>query len=202
MRNKLHALRASGIAAAIFLFLFLPLGWSPLVAGVIAVGAYFGLELAFRPQERIGGVVLSSLKGGEEMKRLLDEAHADLREIREAEQRIHESGVRENAVRLGETAGRLLKYLAENPAKISAARRFFTYYLDTAAKLLKRYVEFQNTELKTEEVRRIMEKTAESLPTLNKAFDGQFTRLMRGELLNTEADIEVLEKTVWMEEGK
>ena len=90
----------------------------------------------------------------------------------------------------------------ENPDKIKLARRFFTYYLDTAAKLLTRYVDFQETELHSGEVADILQKTAEALPVLNSAFEKQFAHLMQGELLDIEADIELLKSTLKMEGGK
>ena len=48
----------------------------------------------------------------------------------------------------------------------------------------------------------ILCKTAESLPVLNKALEKQFTHLMQGELLDVEADIELLKSTLKMEGGK
>ena len=96
----------------------------------------------------------------------------------------------------------ILAYLEENPDKIKLARRFFTYYLDTAAKLLTRYVDFQETELHSGEVADILQKTAEALPVLNSAFEKQFAHLMQGELLDIEADIELLKSTLKMEGGK
>ena len=110
--------------------------------------------------------------------------------------------MRKDAQALYATGARILTYLEENPDKIKLARRFFTYYLDTAAKLLARYVDFQNTGLHSEEVMEILCKTAESLPVLNKAFEKQFTHLMQGELLDVEADIELLKSTLKMEGGK
>ena len=40
------------------------------------------------------------------------------------------------------------------------------------------------------------------MPMLNQAFEKQFTRLMEGELMDVEADIALLEKTLKMEGGK
>ena len=96
----------------------------------------------------------------------------------------------------------ILAYLEENPDKIKLARRFFTYYLDTAAKLLTRYVDFQETELHSGEIAGILQKTAEALPVLNAAFEKQFAHLIQGELLDIEADLELLKSTLKMEGGK
>ena len=145
---------------------------------------------------------MESMPGGEEIQKLLDDAQTDLADIDKAVKAIADPAVQHNAQALYATGTRILAYLKENPDKIKLARRFFTYYLDTAAKLLARYVDFQNTGLHSEEVTEILCKTAESLPVLNKAFEKQFTHLMQGELLDVEADIELLKSTLKMEGGK
>ena len=63
-------------------------------------------------------------------------------------------------------------------------------------------MDFQNTGLHSAEVTDILQKTAEALPVLNSAFEKQFTHLMQGELLDVEADIELLKSTLKMEGGK
>ena len=45
-------------------------------------------------------------------------------------------------------------------------------------------------------------ETAAALPVLNSAFEKQFTHLMQGELLDVEADIEVLKSALELEGGK
>ena len=109
----------------------------------------------------------------------MDDAQADLADIDKAVKEIKTSSVRQDAQALYATGARILTYLEENPDKIKLARRFFTYYLDTAAKLLTRYVDFQETELHSGEVADILQKTAEALPVLNSAFEKQFAHLMQ-----------------------
>ena len=145
---------------------------------------------------------MESMPGGEEIRQLLDDAQADLAGIDKAVKEIKAPSVQQDAQALYVTGTRILAYLEENPDKIKLARRFFTYYLDTAAKLLTRYVDFQETELHSGEIAGILQKTAEALPVLNSAFEKQFTHLMQGELLDIEADLELLKSTLKMEGGK
>lgn len=193
---------SSLLASAVFLVLFLLFRWSLIVCILLCVGIYFGLFLLLKPSRRIAGIDVESLPGGEEIQKLLDDAQADLGDIDQAVKAIADPAVQQDAQALYATGTGILAYLNENPDKIKLARRFFTYYLDTAAKLLARYVDFQNTGLHSEEVTEILCKTAESLPVLNKAFEKQFTHLMQGELLDVEADIELLKSTLKMEGGQ
>ena len=190
------------IAAILFLLLFLLLHWNLVVCILLCVGVYFGLFFLLKPNRKIAGIDVESLPGGEEIQKLLDDAQADLADIDKAVMAIADPAVQQDAQALYATGTKILAYLKKNPDKIKLARRFFTYYLDTAAKLLARYVDFQNTGLHSEEVTEILGKTAESLPVLNKTFEKQFTHLMQGELLDVEADIELLKSTLKMEGGK
>ena len=202
MREIPRMIVSSLLASAVFLVLFLLFRWNLIVCIPLCVGIYFGLFLLLMPSRRIAGIDVESLPGGEEIQKLLDDAQADLAGIDKAVKEIKAPSVRQDAQALCATGARILAYLEENPDKIKLARRFFTYYLDTAAKLLARYVDFQNTGLHSEEVMEILCKTAESLPVLNKAFEKQFTHLMQGELLDVEADIELLKSTLKMEGGQ
>ena len=193
---------SSLLASAVFLVLFLLFSWNLIVCILLCVEIYFGLFLLLKPSRRIAGIDVESLPGGEEIQKLLDDAQADLGDIDQAVKAIADPAVQQDAQALYATGTGILAYLNENPDKIKLARRFFTYYLDTAAKLLARYVDFQNTGLHSEEVTEILCKTAESLPVLNKAFEKQFTHLMQGELLDVEADIELLKSTLKMEGGQ
>ena len=169
MREVSRMLAAALAACAAFLALFFALRWHIAVCALLAVGVYFGLYFLLKPVRRIAGIAVEDLPGGEEMQALL------------------------------ETGERILAYLHKNPEKIRSAHQFLTYTLDTAGKLLARYVEFRATGLATPEVQEILERTAKSLPVLHAAFERQFTRLMQGELLDVEADIELLRKMLAME---
>ena len=92
-----------------------------------------------------------------------------------------------------------MKYLEENPGKIPQARQFIDYYQDAASQLLEKYVDLQNTDLNTEDTRRLKVQTEEAIRTLNEAFENQFQKLMSEELLDMEAELQLLRQTMKME---
>ena len=202
MKDTPRMIASALIAAILFLLLFLFLHWNLIVCILLCVGIYFGLFFLLKPSRKIAGIDVESMPGGGEIQKLLDDAQTDLADIDKAVKGIADPAVQQDAQALYATGTRILAYLKENPDKIKLARRFFTYYLDTAAKLLTRYVDFQETELHSGEVAGILQKTAEALPVLNAAFEKQFAHLMQGELLDIEADIELLKSTLKMEGGK
>ena len=113
--------------------------------------------------------------------------------------KIRDLELKEESERLHRTAGNILKYLEENPGKIPQARQFIDYYQDTASQLLEKYVDLQNTGLNTEDTRRLKVQTEEAIRTLNEAFENQFQKLMSEELLDMEAELQLLRQTMKME---
>ena len=193
MKDSIAAVLSAALASAAFLFLFLFLHWNAIAAAVLAVLLYFGLGLLLKPRKKLGGIDIEKIQGGEELQRLLDEAKKDMKQIGKAAREITNIKAREDAEAL-EACG--------NPEKIAMARRFFTYYLDTAAGLLERYIQMQETGLRTPEISEAMMKTAQTLPVLNEVFDKQFTKFMEGELMDVDAEISLLENTLKMEGGR
>ena len=202
MKEMVTALISALISCAVFLLLFLAAGWNLAAAALLCILLYFGLWLILKPRKKIGGIDVEKIQGGEELQKLLEEARKDLKQISRAAREITNIKAKEDAEALEAGGRRILSYLEENPEKISMARRFFTYYLDTAAGLLERYTQLQETGLRTPEVTEALRKTAGTFPVLNEVFEKQFTRLMEGELMDVEAEISLLENTLKMEGGQ
>ena len=202
MKEMVTALISALISCAVFLLLFLVAGWNLAAAALLCILLYFGLGLILKPRKKIGGIDVEKIQGGEELQKLLEEARKDLKQISRAAREITNIKAKEDAEALEAGGRRILSYLEENPEKISMARRFFTYYLDTAAGLLERYTQLQETGLRTPEVTEALRKTAGTFPVLNEVFEKQFTRLMEGELMDVEAEISLLENTLKMEGGQ
>lgn len=60
-------------------------------------------------------------------------------------------------------------------------------------------MELQDSQLGTQEVLRLKENTSHVLEKLNFAFEMQFQRLMKNEMLDMDAEIRLLDQTIKME---
>lgn len=201
-RRNIAAIISAGVAGAVFvLFLFL-LEWSVFIDIPIAVGTYAGLYLMTKPRRRIGSIDIDFIENGEELEQKLLEAKEDYDSIKRSIVKIGDMQVRNEAEKLSETSAAIIEYLENNPSKIRQARQFIDYYQDCASKLLSRYIGLQDANIETAEIIRLKKDTRSALGTLNKAFSGQFEKLMRGELTDMQAEIELLEQTVKMEMDK
>jgi 5-bromo-4-chloroindolyl phosphate hydrolysis protein len=97
--------------------------------------------------------------------------------------------------------GKIIEYIKKNPAKAVMARRFFTYYLDKAEEILKKYHDLISTGIETERLRTLKEQTVSALGSVSKGMVSRFSKLISSEVIDIEADIKLLESTIRMEDS-
>lgn len=185
----------------VFLWLYLHLSWHIVVSGLIAILIYGAVFLLTNPIRRIGSTRVDHIKGGPELHQIMSDAHDDMQVIYRASQVSMDAQIDKKAKKLYELGNRMLTYLSNNPQKISSARRFFSFYLDTGANILTKYMNLITTNPDSPQVQRLTPETARALDILHDAFMTQFNRLMQNEVMDVEADIDLLEKTLHLEGG-
>ena len=184
------------IALLLFLLLFLRFHWNLILCMVLGAVMYLACSMLLRPVEKIGKIEVDSLNNGECLSERLSEAASDYERMKKAAAQIREQPLRAECSDLVNLAGNILKYLTDNPEKITAARRYIDYYQETAANVLGHYIELKKTGLSTSETEKILQRTQESVATLKAAFNMQFEKLMQNELLDMEADLKLLKQTL------
>lgn len=184
---------------ALFFALFFGLKWNVFVVIILSLGTYLGVFMVTKPRLKIGNIRIDKLEDSDELKALLLDAKEDMDHIKKASAEITNLALKEESQRLYNTGVKILEYLEEHPERISTARRFFTYYLDTARDILEKYLPFQRSGLRTEDVENVFRSTQKALPILNEAFERQFNHLMQNDIIDIESDIKVLEMNLKMD---
>ena len=202
LRQNIAAIISAAASGAVFIILLFLLEWSIFIDIPVAIGTYAGLYLMTKQKRRIGNTDIEFIENGAELEQKLLEAKEDYENINKSIARIGDLQVKGEAEKLAETSSAIIEYLEQNPLKIRQARQFIDYYQDCASKLLSKYIGLQDANIETAEIIRLKKDTRSALCTLNKAFSGQFEKLMRGELTDMQAEIQLLEETVKMEMDK
>ena len=183
------------LAFLLFFFFFTKLKFGLLLSMVLAVGAYIALTFLLKPSGRIGKVSVDTVKNGELLLERLEEGEKDYKRLEKAAAQIKEEELGRSCRELLDIAESILKYLKDNPEKIMAARRYMDYYQETAVHVLENYIELRETKLATREAEEIIGKTREAVETLKDAFQLQLQKLMENELMDMEADLNLLKQT-------
>lgn len=163
--------------------------------GAVALG--IGVFLTFKPNKK---KQISLDLDDSENSKLLQESYqkalkdysyikGSLKYIRDSELKMHVQDMQKVSLNI-------LQYLQKHPEKITLARRFIDYYQDTVAGLIEKYVEIENTQLNTDSVNDIKERTKSTLYGLSNAYTEQFEKLINDQLLDMDAELKVMENTI------
>lgn len=191
----LAAILGIGLFLVLQFVLKVPLLFSIVLALILNGTARKSLD----PTRSVGRVKVDFAQYDAEKRRTLQEASAHLRNIDSVLRQVQSPDIRTRGRRVYETGNRIIEYVTKYPEKISIARRFFNYYLETASSILVKYLDIQKTRIQTTEIRQLGERTAQALEILETAFEKQFGKLMVDEIMDIESDINLLETTLRME---
>ena len=228
-KENIRTLGSVVFAVAFFFLLSKVFSFNMAVSGLLAVGMYFGAYFLLKPSGKIGKREVEEVKGGESSLALMEEAKRDIRSMEKNIDRIKDPTVIRYVTDLTQTGRKILVYLTEHPDRIADAHRFCDYYLDMAEKLTSTYIDMQKVVPDTSTFmdeyggagayaseaasgkadfgaaalesspERVMAQVKDALKVLNGAFEKQQRRLMQGDLMEVESEIQVLKDMIKME---
>lgn len=171
--------------------------FSSIVNFVGAVALGIGVFLTFKPSKK---KQISLDLDDSENSKLLQESYqkalTDYNYIKGSLKYIKDNELKMQLQDMQKVSSNILRYLQKHPEKINLARRFIDYYQDTVAGLIEKYVEIENTQLNTENVIDIKERTKNTLFGLSNAYTEQFEKLINDQLMDMDAELKVMENTI------
>lgn len=159
---------------------------------VSVIIAYVSYAAARKRREEGFNTMTSDLD--KELRELIAEGDRDLTAIEDVAKSVKSKEVADKGMALFHLGEKIMAYLKANPAKITKARRFLNYYLDTAQEILTKYYAFEKNGIKAQAITELENKTAQALVTLNDSFKRQYLNLTSNERMDIEAEIDLLEK--------
>lgn len=137
---------------------------------------------------------------GKKLQEVMAYGELRLKEIRNLNSQIKETEVKEKAKRIEELVKAIFDDFKEDPKDIRSARSFLNYYLDSTIKILSHYVDLSKEKIRTPDVDNNLKKAETLLGTIEESFKKQLNKLKQNNLMEMETEMEVLEKTLNMED--
>lgn len=163
--------------------------------GAVALGV--GVYLTFKPQK--SNKVILDLEDNEQNELLRNsykKALNDYNYLKGSLRYINDLELKNQLIEMQKISTNILRYLQKHPEKIALARRFIDYYQDTAAGLIEKYIDIEHTQLNTDNVLTIKQRTKTTIMGLKNAYIEQFEKLINDQLLNMDAELKVMENTI------
>lgn len=180
-------------ALIVFLLLFFVLKWNWGMATIITLLSYLAVFYLVKPVVRIGKLEIDEMEDGLELKRLMDEAEHSKNVIKNFSENQADTEMKRRSAELVFTTESILRYLNNHPEKITRARKFLGYYVSTGANLVKRFDALNSSGVETETLNELYSETGNALTVLNQLFKKQFNSLVQNEIVDMQADIDLIE---------
>ena len=156
--------------------------------GLLAGAAVFVLMwVVFRPRKT--EMEAPASKGRAAMlQQVLAEGNQYLGAIWKVELRIHDPGIKDEAVAICKTAKKILDALGEQPENIPGVQRFFHYYLPTFQAILEKYERIERSGTMTDQ----RDKVEKHLKEIKSAMEKQHANHYEDDMLDLSVEMEVM----------
>ena len=155
-------------------------------ACAVAAGAYFLSDKKIPPRVVMVPAPEDPFATGEE-------ALDDLEKLEVLNARIPAAALSAQISRMEKAGAAILQQVREHPEKGRDIRKFVTYYLPTAVKILTTYADLSASGAGGENAKSLMSDVEKNAGTIASAFEAQLDALFAGEVLDVSSDIAVLD---------
>lgn len=182
------------LAALLFVILYAGFKVSWWVSLGVSVAAFVGLRFMRRQRKKHRKLVLDEAALDKRLKDIELDAKRSVLEIQKAAFRMGQ--FRKEASRLAKLSKQILNYVQTDSTALSKSEHFLEYYFPMLRKTMTNYASLSKTMLEPEKRALIEKSTGESLEYLEQIFQKQLTAYHNNQILELEAQSELLEKTI------
>lgn len=170
--------------------------WGIILTAVLALAVYF-IARRFCPDRIVKIELEPEYKTGiAELDAALNAAAIHIKSLRELDKAIADEHISSAIVRMVTAGDAILDELMQKPDKARSMRRFLTYYLPTAEKLMASYAKQENGSIRGDNSNEIKTAIENNADTIARAFETSLDSLYAGEALDITSDIDVLDSMV------
>ena len=161
-----------------------------IVAVILSVAGYFIGSKLF--PGRVIEVEEKIETGDAQLDRDIEEGRARLENLRQANAAIPDPSISAALDRMTRAGDQIFQALGKEPQKVTMVRRFMSYYLPTAEKLMEQYRQLYAAPVKGENITSAMRRIEGSINMIADAFDKCADNLYRDNEMDIDAEIQVM----------
>lgn len=178
----------------------------PLYAGIIGVSG-FGLMLlagiitgivgSFRKRsgEQKVEEAKEETKDDDSVEKLIKDAFEKLFVIRKDIDKISDAEIKAKLEAICGTGEKIIGEVRTNPEGLTHVRKFFYYYLDAFAEIVKKYLRLSTFEESSEEISKLVTETERSFADIDGIFKDLCEKLLEKDMMHLKAEINVIKNS-------
>lgn len=131
----------------------------------------------------------------ETVEKLIKEAFSKLFEIRKDIDKVKDPAVKSEIEAICSTGEKIIGEVRTNPEGLVNVRKFFYYYLDAFAEIVRKYIRLTNFEEASQEVGKLVAETERSFADIDGIFKELCEKLLEKDMMNLKAEINVIKNS-------
>ncbi len=135
----------------------------------------------------------------DQVDKVIEEGMEKLRRIRSKTRLVAKNDIAAKIQDICKVGVEIFEDIKKNPEDLRRAKPFTNYYLDATEKIVNQYVELSSKKDLTPEVEKSLEKVESVLDSVKDTYSKQLASLLEDDILDLNAEITVLEKTIKLE---
>lgn len=188
------------LSGGVFLVSLLLLKLNIIVSLLMTTGIFTGLSLLFKTKKEENMTISLGEVDPVYLKDAIGKANKKISEIKSVSKTITGTEQLNHKIKkVITTAEAIVADFEQDPGDVKRARNFLNYYLDATIKILKSYHDIGKYVQLDQKSRETLLKVEKLLDQIGDAFEKQLNRLLENDVMNLDAEITLLEKTLKME---
>ncbi|WP_236023798.1 5-bromo-4-chloroindolyl phosphate hydrolysis family protein [Bifidobacterium miconis] len=168
------------------------------LGAVCAALGYVAGSTLLQPERRLGKVVVSALPNGQKAAAAIDDANTMLNRIGMLARQVRDPQVRSEADDFIAATRDLTRYVSTDTGAYATLRHYTNVYGDQTAKLLKSYVDVEQSGAR-DQLAVAQRETVEALQVLERTAAGELSRAVSSKTLGIAADSEAIQRLASMD---
>lgn len=122
----------------------------------------------------------------------IEKATKDNKHILEMIPQIEEETIKKNLKEIHDTVNKIIKTIEKNPEKEKQLKNFFDYYLPVTVKLVDKFDEIENQNIKSKESKKFYQSISKTIEELKDVYMKFQNNLYSSDMLDTNIEIKIL----------
>lgn len=135
-----------------------------------------------------------------ELDQILKEGYHHIKTMLRTSERIPDEDISNNIMDIYIFAQKIYDDIAEQPHDLNKVRMFINYYMETTRKIVEKYEDIYHRRKNLKGADKILGNIEQGFVEIKESFAEQYSRLFEEDFLNINIELEVLRKTLKLEQ--
>jgi len=134
-----------------------------------------------------------------EFRKVINQGYQYIQNLKQLRLSVQDENIVDQIVRLETISQQVVEFIEANPKQVAKLNKFLDYYFPTSLKFLESYISLSNKPVKGENVIATLDKIAQGLLNIEKAFEQLLNNLYEDKVMDMDSELALLQQSMAIE---